>query len=240
MLAMTINPWIVRPLPSKVEEQKERARLRKKEREEQRMAYELRAYENQDRRDTSHDACAERLSRENIENLETILAALQGRAFRSWYEATTGEPVSDFLKDVLLSPGEFETHYTRLSWRRDYQNWLESRVERVANDNPWKNPEKVGHWAKAIQECSEPKERRRLLLRLATPAWADRKRIRAIYDDRDRIELETGIPHDVDHIVPLVNQFVCGLHWEANLRIVPAFENRSKSNKFDPNLAHDA
>lgn len=128
MLAMTINPWIVRPLPSKVEEQKERARLRKKEREEQRMAYELRAYENQDRRDTSHDACAERLSRENIENLETILAALQGRAFRSWYEATTGEPVSDFLKDVLLSPGEFETHYTRLSWRRDYQNWLESRV----------------------------------------------------------------------------------------------------------------
>ena len=79
-----------------------------------------------------------------------------------------------------------------------------------------------------------------MLLRLATPAWADRKRIRAIYDDRDRIELETGIPHDVDHIVPLVNQFVCGLHWEANLRIVPAFENRSKSNKFDPDLAHDA
>lgn len=235
---MTHNPWIVRPLPSKAEEQKERARRRKKEREEQRMAYELRAYRKQNQPDTSQDARRERLSRENAERRETILASLRGRTFRAWYEATTGEPVEDFLAEVLLTPEQFEARSTRLSWHRDYLGWLEARIERVANDNPWKNPEKVGHWAKEIQECSDPKERRRLLLRLATPVWADRKKIRAIYDEREQLELETGIPHDVDHIVPLVNQLVCGLHWEANLRIVPAVENRSKSNKFHPDLAH--
>ncbi|WP_241065494.1 hypothetical protein [Achromobacter insuavis] len=237
---MTFNPWIVRPLPSRAEEQKERARKRKQEREMQRQAYELRGYKNQIRPDTSQDARRERLSRENVERRETILAALEGRTFRAWYEATTGEPVTEFLAEVLLTPEQFESRYTRLSWQRDYLGWLEARIERIANDNPWKNPEMVGYWAKAIQECTEPRERRRLLLRLATPAWADRKKIRAIYDERDRIELETGVPHDVDHVVPLVNTLVCGLHCEANLRIVPAAVNRSKSNKFDPDLSHDA
>lgn len=163
-----------------------------------------------------------------------------GRESNERHEATTGESVSDFLGDVLLSPEESEARYTRLLWYRDYQNCLEFRIARVANDNPWKNPEKVGHWAKAIQECSKPWERRRLLLRVAPPAWADPRKIRAIYDGRDRIELEPGIPHDVDHVVPLVNMLVCRLHCEANLRIVPAALNRSKSNKFDPDLSHDA
>ena len=38
----------------------------------------------------------------------------------------------------------------------------------------------------------------------------------------------TGIPHEIDHIVPLGGRLVSGLHWHANWRVVPASINRKK------------
>lgn len=66
----------------------------------------------------------------------------------------------------------------------------------------------------------------------ATPKWADKDNIRAIYEEAVALTVSTGIKHEVDHIVPLTNKLVCGLHVEHNLRVVTFSENRSKSNKF--------
>lgn len=41
----------------------------------------------------------------------------------------------------------------------------------------------------------------------------------------------TGVPHEVDHIVPLKGRQVCGLHVPWNLRIVTRTDNRSKGSK---------
>ena len=37
----------------------------------------------------------------------------------------------------------------------------------------------------------------------------------------------------VDHIIPLVNENICGLHCPENLQIIPLKQNSSKRNKFD-------
>ena len=81
---------------------------------------------------------------------------------------------------------------------------------------------------------------RAVALRQATPAWVRMRHadeLAAIYTQAQRLTRQTGISHDVDHIVPLRNPHVCGLHAPWNLQILTARENRVKGNVFDAELA---
>lgn len=75
--------------------------------------------------------------------------------------------------------------------------------------------------------------RKATLLR-ATPAWANPFFIEEIYDLSRRRTVATGFAWNVDHIVPLQNELVCGLHVENNLRVIPRAQNRLKHNRHDP------
>lgn len=57
--------------------------------------------------------------------------------------------------------------------------------------------------------------------------------IEEIYDLCQIRTLLIGVKHEVDHIIPLLNPLVCGLHVPANLQIITSKQNRSKTNKFE-------
>lgn len=65
----------------------------------------------------------------------------------------------------------------------------------------------------------------------ATPIWADKDRIDYMYKKAKWLEELTGKKYEVDHIVPLQSNNVCGLHCWANLQILEVSHNRSKGNK---------
>lgn len=67
----------------------------------------------------------------------------------------------------------------------------------------------------------------------ATPLWANHTAICSIYAEARRLSEETGIPHEVDHIIPLQGKLASGLHCESNLQILTMNANRSKSNNFE-------
>jgi hypothetical protein len=78
---------------------------------------------------------------------------------------------------------------------------------------------------------SERSRRLKVSRKQAYVAWASRDAMAALYREAARLTLITGIPHEVDHIVPLTSKVVCGLHWEGNMRVVPRRVNRSKINR---------
>jgi hypothetical protein len=69
---------------------------------------------------------------------------------------------------------------------------------------------------------------------LSSPPWTDRERIKALRDKARALTERTGIPHVLDHIVPLSHPYVCGLTVPDNFRIVPQAVNAAKSNKWTP------
>lgn len=73
--------------------------------------------------------------------------------------------------------------------------------------------------------------RRRAAKLQATPLWANLDKIAAFYKEAQRLTRITGIPYQVDHIIPLRSPVVCGLHVETNLQVIPASLNASKKNK---------
>lgn len=111
------------------------------------------------------------------------------------------------------------------------------RERRATQDEPeeakQRNRERAVAWYAANRERAKLNakancQKRRALLGGQTPAWADKAKIKEIYKQALTVSKETGIPHEVDHIVPLRGKKATGLHVEHNLRVVTKFENRAK------------
>ena len=68
----------------------------------------------------------------------------------------------------------------------------------------------------------------------ATPLWITQEQkesIKRLYLHAMHLTKITGERYVVDHIIPLINPTICGLHVPWNLRVIPQQENLLKSNK---------
>ena len=128
-------------------------------------------------------------------------------------------------KDKKRRAAYYETHREKILERGREKYVVNLEYNRLRG-RKWRqdNPEKSLEHVRARQTRKQK----------AMPAWADRAEIKAVYAESRRISQETGVKHHVDHIVPLKNPLVCGLHVPANIQIIPALENQAKSNKFVP------
>jgi hypothetical protein len=120
------------------------------------------------------------------------------------------------------------------------KTWAEILPLRVAYNKEWRrrNPEKAAahaeRWRKANPEIAVERNRRRQAAKLgSSPAWANKFFMQEIYHLAKLRTKYLGIPHHVDHIVPLQGKNVCGLHVEHNLQVIPAVDNLRKANHFE-------
>ena len=85
-------------------------------------------------------------------------------------------------------------------------------------------------WGRYPEKNNMRASKRRAAVRNQTPDLTEEqvKEILTIYEECSRISNETGIPHEVDHIIPICKG---GLHHPNNLQILTMKENRSKGDK---------
>jgi len=119
--------------------------------------------------------------------------------------------------------------------------WQKDNIERKREIRAkWRNENLDKHTEYNKQWWSENKDKRatyeakrRAMQLQRTPKWdPDAHLIVAKYQLAAMLFQTTGIPHHVDHIIPLQGKNVSGLHTFSNLRVIPGEENVKKSNKY--------
>ena len=104
------------------------------------------------------------------------------------------------------------------------------KVTQWNHDNPGRNNVATKKWRQNNPDKKNALTAKRRATKLnATPAWytTEKKRIKFLYTTAQLSGLQ------VDHIIPLQHELVCGLHTLDNLQLLTPEENKSKSNNFE-------
>jgi hypothetical protein len=132
-------------------------------------------------------------------------------------------------------------------WYRDNKDHVNAQSAEWAKNNPkaraatarrYYDKDKVAH-AKRVRRWKDANRNKVRAIKMkrhaakmnATPSWlTDKQRdeIDNIYVLARDCEVTSGLPYEVDHIVPLQGENVCGLHVPWNLQVLPRHINRAK------------
>lgn len=168
-----------------------------------------------------------------------------GRSKKICNDCLEERPVADFSKNKARPDGKnpyckscvsrknkesYEKHkQSRLEKAQIYRDMNSGRIKRYLRGYQKDNRHKyAAHSAFRNKRVAE-----------ATPDWLtdlQRKEIESVYQEARRSTEETGVRHEVDHVVPVKSNLVCGLHVPWNLQVIPKSENIAKSNRYWPDM----
>lgn len=122
-------------------------------------------------------------------------------------------------------------------WRAKNSEKVNARERELRAQNPARYLARIKKWqSKNKSVVVFHIAKRRAAKKNACPAWLsaiDFAQIQEFYDVALAKTMQTGIKHNVDHIVPLQGKNVSGLHVPWNLQVITARDNFSKNNKFE-------
>lgn len=146
---------------------------------------------------------------------------------KAQYVAKREQRLADVLANYAANR-DAKCEYGRTYYRKNRDACAE-RVVRYQSNKRKTDPE--------FATASRARVAKRRAGRLrATPAWANFAEIKKFYRLADALTKQTGVRHEVDHVVPLQSPLVCGLHNQFNLQVLPLKKNRTKSNKHWPDM----
>lgn len=129
---------------------------------------------------------------------------------------------------------------TNRAWRLKNRDHVRSKNKEWVACNHQRVRENWANWAKANKAKVSANNRRQQshVARVVTkwdPEWDQLVELEA-YDLAIARTLLTGVPWEVDHIVPLRSKSVTGLHNGHNLAVITRAHNRAKRNAIWPDM----
>lgn len=152
------------------------------------------------------------------------------------YKEENSEYYDEYMKRYREDNKEYLAEYRKRRYEENKAEILESNKRSRMKKPEFYAEIKRRHYDENKHQYVARASARRERERVATPAWADMDEISAFFELSDFATQESGEQYHVDHIIPLQGRKVCGLHVQDNLRVIPATENRAKSNKLIEDL----
>lgn len=153
------------------------------------------------------------------------------------YAEANKDKILEYQKDWRENNKEHTKEYKKEHWIKNKESISRKQVEYQRN-----NMDKFAIRQKKYESTEKGKlakrtyrNNRRCREKNARLGNAFLKETLLIYKACYKMRKE-GLNVEVDHIVPISHPDVCGLHVPWNLQIIPAKENRRKTNKFDKEL----
>lgn len=157
--------------------------------------------------------------------------------------------------ETIKKASEFELRFVFSRWRNQYEyrfsrycvDCLDTKQKEAkaryyeANKEQKKEYQRRYNQTSAVYQRNQParrriyagvRSRRTKLARLKCSTKQDREAIRHIYAECRTLNARSPTKYVVDHIIPLNNPEVCGLHVARNLQIITEEANLAKSNNF--------
>ena len=157
------------------------------------------------------------------------------------------KPKTDFYKKLGSKDGLFwwcrtchkqkaKARYHALAATPEYRETERKRINVFFQNNPDKRKEYSKKYLENNRAKIAAKLKKRYAAKLSrTPAWLCKEDAWLIEQAYGLAQLRSqlfGFQWHVDHVIPLQGKLVSGLHVPHNLQVIPAWDNRSKSNKF--------